>query len=98
MPVPGRAAERLKNGAHGSECDALAREQLAEDGIVLHKHGIAPDFHGEMHVADVPGRARGFVARATVHAERTLKAGFTTVRDLGTEGADYDDVGFENSH
>ena len=37
------------------------------------------------------------VARATVHAERTLKAGFTTVRDLGTEGADYDDVGLKTA-
>ena len=26
------------------------------------------------------------VARATVHAQKTLEAGFTTVRDLGTEG------------
>lgn len=37
------------------------------------------------------------VVRATVHAERTLKAGFTTVRDLGTEGADYDDVGLKKA-
>ena len=37
------------------------------------------------------------VARATVHAEKTLKAGFTTVRDLGTEGADYDDVGLKQA-
>ncbi|MBL7815366.1 MAG: amidohydrolase family protein [Saprospiraceae bacterium] len=37
------------------------------------------------------------VARATVHAERTLMAGFTTVRDLGTEGADYDDVGLKQA-
>ena len=35
------------------------------------------------------------VARATVHAAKTLEAGFTTVRDLGTEGADYDDVGLK---
>jgi imidazolonepropionase-like amidohydrolase len=35
------------------------------------------------------------IARATVHARRTLLAGFTTVRDLGTEGADYDDVGLK---
>lgn len=34
-------------------------------------------------------------ARAVVHAEKTLRAGFTTVRDLGTEGADYDDVGLK---
>ena len=37
------------------------------------------------------------VARATVHAQKTLKAGFTTVRDLGTEGADYDDVGLKQA-
>lgn len=37
------------------------------------------------------------VARATVHAERTLMAGFTTVRDLGTEGTEYDDVGLKQA-
>ncbi|MEO8795050.1 MAG: amidohydrolase family protein [Daejeonella sp.] len=37
------------------------------------------------------------VARAVVHAEKTLMAGFTTVRDLGTEGAGYDDVGLKLS-
>lgn len=31
--------------------------------------------------------------RAGVHAEKTLLAGFTTVRDLGSEGAGYVDVG-----
>ena len=36
-------------------------------------------------------------ARATVHARKTLLAGFTTVRDLGTEGADYDDVGLKQA-
>jgi imidazolonepropionase-like amidohydrolase len=35
------------------------------------------------------------VARATVHARRTLLAGFTTVRDLGTEGAADADVGLK---
>ena len=33
------------------------------------------------------------VARATVHARATLLAGVTTVRDLGSEGAGYADVG-----
>ncbi|QCR23118.1 amidohydrolase family protein [Pontibacter sp. SGAir0037] len=37
------------------------------------------------------------VARATVHAQKTLLAGFTTVRDLGTEGAGYDDVGLKQA-
>ena len=37
------------------------------------------------------------VARAVTHAEATLMAGFTTVRDLGTEGSMYDDVGLKNA-
>ncbi|MBS1972927.1 MAG: amidohydrolase family protein [Bacteroidetes bacterium] len=37
------------------------------------------------------------VARATVHARKTLMAGFTTVRDLGTEGAGYDDAGLKQA-
>jgi imidazolonepropionase-like amidohydrolase len=36
-------------------------------------------------------------ARATVHARQTLMAGFTTVRDLGTEGAGYADVGLKEA-
>lgn len=36
-------------------------------------------------------------ARATLHAKLTLKAGFTTVRDLGTEGAEFDDVGLKQA-
>ena len=35
--------------------------------------------------------------RAVNHARATLMAGFTTVRDLGTEGAMYDDVGLKES-
>src|ERR1700694_6044482 len=34
-------------------------------------------------------------ARAVMHAKATLLAGFTTVRDLGTEGAQYDDAGLK---
>ncbi|WP_205502563.1 metal-dependent hydrolase family protein [Rufibacter psychrotolerans] len=37
------------------------------------------------------------VARATVHARNTLLAGFTTVRDLGSEGAEYADVGLKQA-
>ncbi len=36
-------------------------------------------------------------ARATVAARATLMAGFTTVRDLGTEGAGYADVGLKQA-
>lgn len=37
------------------------------------------------------------VARAVVHARRTLEAGVTTTRDLGTEGAGYGDVGLKSA-
>ena len=37
------------------------------------------------------------VARATVHAKANLMAGFTTLRDLGTEGSGYDDVGLKQA-
>lgn len=36
-------------------------------------------------------------ARAVNHAKATLMAGFTTVRDLGTEGAMYDDAGLKRA-
>ena len=37
------------------------------------------------------------VARAVNHLRATLSAGFTTVRDLGTEGAGYADVGLKQA-
>src|ERR1700722_10556183 len=36
-------------------------------------------------------------ARAVVHASNTLMAGFTTLRDLGTEGAGNSDVGLKQA-
>jgi imidazolonepropionase-like amidohydrolase len=36
-------------------------------------------------------------ARAVMHARATLLAGFTTVRDLGTEGAAWDDAGLKTA-
>ncbi|MEO5509815.1 MAG: amidohydrolase family protein [Longimicrobiales bacterium] len=37
------------------------------------------------------------IARATLHARNTLMAGFTTARDLGTEGALYADAGLRQA-
>jgi imidazolonepropionase-like amidohydrolase len=37
------------------------------------------------------------VCRATQHARATLQAGFTTIRDLGTEGAGFADVGIKKA-
>ena len=36
------------------------------------------------------------IVRGTIHAKATLQAGVTTVRDLGTEGADFGDVGLRD--
>ena len=37
------------------------------------------------------------VCRATNHLKSTLLSGFTTIRDLGTEGAGYADVGLKEA-
>ena len=37
------------------------------------------------------------VCRATNHLRSTLLSGFTTIRDLGTEGAGYADVGLKQA-
>src|SRR2546427_4836169 len=37
------------------------------------------------------------IARATNHLRNTLRAGFSTIRDLGTEGAGYADVGLRDA-
>lgn len=37
------------------------------------------------------------VIRATNHLKATLQAGFTTIRDLGSEGSKYDDVGIRDA-
>ena len=60
--------------------------------LLLHPYNETP---WDEQVLKEPRSLR--VARATVHAEKTLMAGFTTVRDLGTEGADYDDVGLKQA-
>ncbi len=60
--------------------------------LLLHPYNETP---WDEQVLKEPRSLR--VARATVHAEKTLLAGFTTVRDLGTEGADYDDVGLKQA-
>jgi imidazolonepropionase-like amidohydrolase len=56
--------------------------------LLLHPYNEAP---WDEQVLKEPLALR--VCRATNHAKATLLAGFTTIRDLGTEGAGYADVG-----
>ena len=37
------------------------------------------------------------IIRAANHAKTTLLAGFTTIRDMGTQGAGYEDIGLDIS-
>ena len=58
--------------------------------VLLHPYNETP---WDDQVLEEPLALR--VARATVSLRRTLDAGFTTIRDLGTEGAGYADVGLK---
>jgi imidazolonepropionase-like amidohydrolase len=60
--------------------------------LLLHPYNEAP---WEDQVAHEPLALR--TARAVNHLRATLLAGFTTIRDLGTEGAGYADVGLRQA-
>ena len=62
----------------------------AHSHLLLHPYNETPWNDQVLHE---PEALR--VARAVNHAKATLMAGFTTVRDLGTEGAGYADVGLK---
>jgi len=60
--------------------------------LLLHPYNEAPWDDQVLHEAEALR-----VARAVNHAKNTLLAGFTTVRDLGSEGAAYADVGLKQA-
>jgi imidazolonepropionase-like amidohydrolase len=64
----------------------------AHSHILLHPYNEAP-WTDQVLKESLAER----VVRATAHARQTLAAGFTTLRDLGTEGAGYADVGIKQS-
>jgi imidazolonepropionase-like amidohydrolase len=64
----------------------------AHSHLLLHPYNEAP---WNDQVLKEPLALR--VCRATNHARNTLLAGFTTIRDLGTEGAGYADVGLKQA-
>jgi imidazolonepropionase-like amidohydrolase len=64
----------------------------AHSHVFLHPYSETP---WDDQVAHEPLALR--IARATNHLRSTLAAGFTTIRDLGTEGAGYSDVGLREA-
>ncbi|GAB4008933.1 amidohydrolase family protein [Spirosoma migulaei] len=84
--------------ATGAEVIDLKGTTLTPGLIEGHSHLLLHPYNETPWDDQVLKEARSLrVARATVHAQKTLLAGFTTVRDLGTEGADYDDVGLKQA-
>lgn len=64
----------------------------AHSHVLLHPYNETP---WSDQVAHESAAVR--IARATVSLKATLEAGFTTIRDLGTEGAGYADVGLKQA-
>ena len=64
----------------------------AHSHILLHPYSETPWNDQVAHESEALR-----VARATNHLRNTLLAGFTTIRDLGTEGAGYADVGLKQA-
>jgi imidazolonepropionase-like amidohydrolase len=96
----GPASSFPANGANSSDASVmeLPGTTLMPGLIEGHSHLLLHPYNETPWDEQVLKEARSLrVARATVHAEKTLLAGFTTVRDLGTEGADYDDVGLKQA-
>ena len=82
----------------GAELIALGGATLLPGLIEAHSHVLLHPYDEASWNDQVLKEPRSLrVARATNHLRDTLLAGFTTIRDLGTEGAAYDDVGLKQA-
>lgn len=84
--------------AKGATVVDLAGTTLLPGLIDAHSHVLLHPYNEtswDDQVLNEPLALR--VARATNHLRNTLMAGFTTLRDLGTEGAGYADVGLKQA-
>jgi imidazolonepropionase-like amidohydrolase len=77
---------------------ALANKTVLPGLIEGHSHILLHPYNEVPWKTQVLEESRAErVARAVNHLDATLKAGFTTIRDLGTEGAAFDDVGIKSA-
>ena len=95
--VEDAAAARIPAGATVID---LSRATVLPGLIDAHTHiflqGESPALGGyDVNILKYPLALRA--ARATVSARRALEQGFTTIRDLETEGAGYGDVGIKEA-
>jgi imidazolonepropionase-like amidohydrolase len=96
IEAAGPAAEvRAPAGARVVELPGLT---LMPGLIEAHSHVLLHPYSETPWADQVAREALSLrVARATKHLRNTLLAGFTTIRDLGTEGAGYADVGLRQA-
>jgi imidazolonepropionase-like amidohydrolase len=77
---------------------ALPGKTLIPGLIDLHSHVLLHPYNETTWDDQVIKEAPAYrIALAVRHAADTLQAGFTTLRDLGTEGVDYADVGIKRA-
>jgi imidazolonepropionase-like amidohydrolase len=90
-------AEQIQNAADAQTIE-LPGATLLPGLIEAHSHVLLHPYNEASWDDQVLKEAQALrVARATVHLQNTLRAGFTTLRDLGTEGAGYADVGLKQA-
>jgi imidazolonepropionase-like amidohydrolase len=100
--VRGRAIEAAGPAASvtapGATVEDLPGATLLPGLIEGHSHVLLHPYDETSWTDQVLKESTGVrVARATNHLRDTLRAGFTTIRDLGTEGAGYADVELEQA-
>ncbi|MEO6224174.1 MAG: amidohydrolase family protein, partial [Vicinamibacterales bacterium] len=84
--------------AAGAEVIDLPGTTLMPGLIDAHSHILLHAYNEAPWNNQVLNEAQSLrVARAVNHLKATLDAGFTTLRDLGTEGAGYADVGLKQA-
>jgi len=84
--------------APGTEVIDLPGTTLLPGLIEAHAHLFLHPYSETLWDDQVLREARAYrTVRAAVHAEQNLMSGFTTLRDLGTEGAGWADLGIRDA-
>jgi imidazolonepropionase-like amidohydrolase len=98
IEAAGPAASVATPGADGGKTIDLPGLTLLPGLVEGHSHVLLHPYNETTWNDQVAHESLSLrVARATSHLRNTLMAGFTTIRDLGTEGAGYADVGLKEA-